>query len=95
MTLNKEEKKRITSHLIEFFLVGLVMGITEDLLAIHFATDAQITFKTFIVAFLVALPFAIISELLVDLKIIHKTLRRFFRKDGYLSTPRSESEAPR
>lgn len=72
--MTKAEKKRIFSHLVEFFFVGLVMGIIEDLLAIHFATDAQITFHTFVVAFWVALPFAVISELLVDLKVFRRVL---------------------
>jgi hypothetical protein len=68
------DKKKIIAHLIEFFLIGLVMGVVEDLLAIHFATDAKITFNTLKVAFVVALPFAIISELVVDLKIIRRFL---------------------
>jgi hypothetical protein len=70
--MSKEVKKRIMSHLAEFFVVGLVMGITEDILAIKFATNAKITIETFKVAFLVALPFAVISELLVDSKIIRE-----------------------
>lgn len=69
-------KKKIISHLIEFFFVGLLMGISEDLLAIHFATDAQITPRIFWIAFIIALPFAVISELLVDLGVF----RRFFKK---------------
>lgn len=61
-------KKRYIYRLVEFFIVGLFMGITEDLLAIHFATDAAITFDVIIVAVVVALPFAIFSELIVDWK---------------------------
>ena len=53
---------------MEFFFVGFVMGIAEDLIAIHFATDAVITMDVIIVAALVALPFAIFSELIVDWK---------------------------
>jgi len=53
---------------LEFFFVGFVMGIAEDLIAIHFATDAVITMDVIIVAALVALPFAIFSELIVDWK---------------------------
>jgi len=74
----------MVSHLIEFFVVGLVMGVFEDLLAIHFATDAQITFHTFEVAFWVALPFAIISELLVDLKVFRRTF--LSKKKSFLSS---------
>lgn len=70
-------KKIILSHLLEFFFIGLVMGIIEDMLAIYFATDAPITFHTFIVATLVAFPFAIISELVVDLKYYQRAFKKF------------------
>ena len=53
-------------RLIEFFAVGILLGIIEDLIAILFATDASITFSVVWIAFLVALPFAIFSELIVD-----------------------------
>jgi hypothetical protein len=60
------KNKRMLPRLAEFFIVGLVMGVTEDIIAISFATDAEITYHTFIVAALVALPFAFISEIIVD-----------------------------
>lgn len=69
-------KKRIISRLIEFFVVGLLMGVIEDLLAIHFATEAQIDLNVVKVAFFVAFPFAFISEILVD----YKFFRKMFRK---------------
>ena len=69
-------RKRILSHLAEFFIVGLVMGISEDLIAIKLATDAKITPDIFIVATLVAIPFAFISEILVDMKVFRKALRK-------------------
>lgn len=67
-------RKKIIHRLIEFFLVGFVMGVAEDLIAIHFATEATITPHVFLVAAIVALPFAVISELLVDLKFFRKFL---------------------
>ena len=70
------EKRQVLSHLVEFFVVGLVMGISEDLIAIKLATDAEITPEVFIVAALVAFPFAIISELIVDMKLFRKALRK-------------------
>jgi len=50
------------------------MGVSEDLLAIHFATDVVITPHVFKVALLVAFPFAVISELVVDSKIFRRLL---------------------
>jgi len=60
------KRKKLYSRLAEFFVVGLVMGVTEDVIAIKLATDATITYHTFLIAALVALPFAFISEILVD-----------------------------
>ena len=50
------------------------------MIAIHFATDAVITMGVVWVAALVALPFAIFSELIVDWKRI-KFLRRKWEKN--------------
>ncbi len=71
----EKNKQTVMSHLLEFFFVGLVMGITEDMLAIYFATDEQISLETFWVAAAVAIPFAIISEIIVDMKILRKLIR--------------------
>lgn len=62
MKLSPTKKLR----LIEFLFIGIIMGTAEDLLAILFATDAQIDARVFIVVILVALPFAFISEIVVD-----------------------------
>jgi len=71
----EKNKQTVMSHLLEFFFVGLVMGITEDMLAIYFATDEQISLETFWVAAAIAIPFAIISEIIVDMKILRKLIR--------------------
>ena len=73
--MGPKTKRQVLSHLIEFFIIGVIMGVAEDLLAIHFATNVRITWHVFKVAFLVALPFAIISEIVVDLKIFRKLIR--------------------
>lgn len=78
--INGTDKKKIYAHLIEFFFIGLVMGIIEDLLAIHFATDAEITLETVWIAFFIALPFAVISEIVVDQKILRKAIRKMKAK---------------
>lgn len=77
-------KRKIWVHLLEFFFVGLIMGVGEDLLAIHFATEAKITPHIFKVAFLVALPFAFISEILIDLKVF----RRIWKKNQTNLSPK-------
>ncbi|MEJ2347942.1 MAG: hypothetical protein P8Y17_01940 [Patescibacteria group bacterium] len=75
--MNSTEKKKVLGHFVEFLILGVCMGVVEDLIAIYFATNAEINLYTFKVAFLVAFPFAVIAEVLVDLKIFR---RIFFRK---------------
>lgn len=42
------------------------MGLVEDITAIWFATESQITVKVVLIALLVAIPFAAVSELIID-----------------------------
>ena len=51
---------------LEFLVIGIAMGLVEDLLAVWLATDAAITIEVVLIVLAVAVPFAAISELLVD-----------------------------
>ena len=62
---HSQKTKRIVRFL-EFFVVGVIFGISEDLIAIFFATGESITWRIFVVATVVAVPFAAFSELIVD-----------------------------
>lgn len=53
-------------RLVEFLIIGVVMGTLEDLIAVFLATDAKFSWHILVVVFLVALPFAFISEIVVD-----------------------------
>ncbi|MFH1823580.1 MAG: hypothetical protein ABH817_02605 [archaeon] len=52
-------------RLLEFFIIGVVMGIAEDLIAV-FASTGVFSWKIVWIVALVAIPFAVISELIVD-----------------------------
>lgn len=67
-------KRKIFYHFIAFFFLGLAMGIIEDLIAIHFSTGAKITPHVFLIAFLVALPFSLVSEVLIDFELLRRLL---------------------
>jgi hypothetical protein len=67
-------------RLLEFFVIGLLLGIVEDLLAITWATDAKIDLRVIGIAFIVALPFAILSEIVVDQKRFPQWLHRLLSK---------------
>jgi hypothetical protein len=55
-----------TERIIEFALIGLVMGISEDLLAVWLSTGEPITWRVLGIVLLVALPFGFLSEFVVD-----------------------------
>ena len=59
-------KSKTKIRLVEFFVIGFLFGIIEDLIAITIATDGYFELKYIWIAAIVALPFAIISELIVD-----------------------------
>lgn len=61
----------------EFLIFGIIMGVTEDLIAIWFATDAKITWHVFVIVVAVTIPFAIVGELIVDSP---ETLRKILKK---------------
>ncbi|MDZ7748668.1 MAG: hypothetical protein U5K43_07365 [Halofilum sp. (in: g-proteobacteria)] len=51
---------------LEFLFIGIVMGLVEDLLAVALATDAAINARVVFIVLAVAVPFAAVSELVVD-----------------------------
>jgi len=61
---------------LEFLIFGIIMGIVEDVIAITFSTGEPITWKIIGIVTLVAIPFAIIGELIVDRIDILKFLRK-------------------
>ncbi|MFY9458018.1 MAG: hypothetical protein WAP23_03830 [Candidatus Spechtbacterales bacterium] len=63
---NHSKRAQRVMRFLEFFVVGVVFGISEDLIAIFFVTGEPITPKILLIASLVAIPFAAFSELVVD-----------------------------
>lgn len=57
---------RKTELFLEFFIFGFLVGIVEDLLAIFISTGQPVTLRVVLIAAVVALPFAVFSELIVD-----------------------------
>ncbi|MBI2033571.1 MAG: hypothetical protein HYT13_00515 [Candidatus Liptonbacteria bacterium] len=53
-------------RLLEFLIIGVIVGVIEDLIAIFFATETTINFRVFWIVLLVAVPFAFLSEVVVD-----------------------------
>lgn len=52
--------------LFEFLLFGIVIGVTEDLLAVHLTTGETITLEMVGIIILIAIPFAFLGEYVAD-----------------------------
>lgn len=50
----------------EFLIFGLVVGTVEDLIAVAFVTGEPVTWRVMGIVVAVAIPFAILGELIVD-----------------------------
>ncbi|MCA9359987.1 hypothetical protein H6781_00685 [Candidatus Nomurabacteria bacterium] len=62
----KINKKKRYEVMFEFLLFGIVIGVTEDLIAVHLTTGETITWTMVGIVILLAIPFAIIGELIAD-----------------------------
>lgn len=68
------------NRFLEFFIVGVCLGVIEDLIAISLATEKSIDLRVFVIAFFVAFPFAVLSELIVDHEKFKKIMGRIFKR---------------
>ncbi|MFB6295127.1 MAG: hypothetical protein ABEI97_05175 [Candidatus Nanohaloarchaea archaeon] len=59
-------QQRHVERFLEFLVIGVALGVTEDLIAVRLATGASIDLRVVGVIVLVAIPFAAVSELVVD-----------------------------
>ncbi len=60
--MNSKYLKRIA----EFFVVGVIFNLADNLLSISVVTDAAITPQIIGLVLILTVPFAVISELVVD-----------------------------
>lgn len=60
------KKIKRVERFIEFLVIGVAMGVIEDLLAVKLATGEPLTLKVIGIVVLVTVPFAAFSELVVD-----------------------------
>ncbi len=65
---------------LEFLIFGVVVGVVEDVIAVKVATGEPITGKIVGIIFLIAIPFALIGEVLVDQIDFVKIWQRLFGK---------------
>lgn len=85
--------RKKTVRFLEFALIGVVMGTIEDSIAVYFVTGEPVTFNTLWIIVIVALPFAFISEYVVDHP---KFWERFniFKKEDHENTKDASKTPP-
>ncbi|MBX0297361.1 hypothetical protein [Haloarcula nitratireducens] len=59
-------KRKHTARFLGFLVIGVLMGVFENLLAIWLTTDESFTLEVVIIVVLVAIPFAAAAELVID-----------------------------
>ena len=64
----------------ELLVFGIILGITEDLIAIKYAARAPITPRIVGMVILIAIPFAIIGEVVFDRIDFALIFKRIFEK---------------
>lgn len=67
--------------IFELLVFGIVIGIIEDLTAIKFATGEPITLKIIGIVILIAIPFAILGEVIFDRIDFAAILKRIFWRE--------------
>ena len=50
----------------EFLIFGIVVGVIEDIIAVKVVADVAITWGTVGIIVLIAIPFAVLGEVVVD-----------------------------
>lgn len=67
--------------IFEFLIFGIAIGIVEDLIAVKLTTGASITLKMIGIIILIAIPFAILGEIIADRIDFVKIFKRIFEKN--------------
>jgi len=64
----------------EFLIFGIVVGVIEDLIAVEVVADVKITWHVIGIIVLIAIPFALLGEVLVDRIDFVEVFKKVFKK---------------
>ena len=65
---------------LEFLIFGIIVGVAEDLIAVEVVADVPITWQVIGIIVLIAIPFALLGEVLVDRIDFVEIFKRLFQK---------------
>jgi len=69
---------------LEFLLFGIIVGVAEDLIAVKVVTDEPITWYVVGIIVMIAIPFALLGEVLVDRIDFVEIFKKHFNKNDKL-----------
>ena len=64
----------------EFLVFGILVGVIEDIIAVKVVADVAITWGTVGIIVLIAIPFAVLGEVVVDRIDFIELFRKIFNK---------------
>ncbi len=71
-------------RILEFIIAGLILDLIENVITVKLTTGERITKEVVFVAFLVVIPFAIITEIIIDHPKFWENAHRIYRKIFHL-----------
>jgi hypothetical protein len=77
---NNWKKWRKWEIIFELLIFGILIGIAEDLIAIKVATGQPLTLKVIGIVILIAIPFAMLGEVIFDRIDFARIFQRIFEK---------------
>ena len=66
-------------RIIEFLLIGLIFNSLDNIIAVKYAAGAELNLDVLSRIFIFVVPFAILSELIVDHPDFWKKVMKFFK----------------
>jgi len=79
MENNNKTKWQRLEVFLEFLIFGIIVGVVEDLIAIEVVTDVPITWHIIGIIVLIAIPFALLGEVLVDRVDFVEIFKKYFK----------------
>ena len=64
----------------EFLIFGILVGVIEDIIAVKVVADVAITWGTVGIIVLIAIPFAVLGEVVVDRIDFIELFRKMFNR---------------
>jgi len=65
---------------LEFLVFGIIVGVIEDLIAVEIVTGEPITWHVVGIIVLIAIPFALLGEVLIDRIDFVEIFKKYFNK---------------